>query len=113
MKKREDGREAEEEEEGEEEEEKNEGKVRSVHVGELLGAGRRKGRREEGGGGGGRGRSATYGNSTTRYHSLAESLGGHGKLPWEQRKRASSVGMPVLPMTILHSSPLTTPTVNC
>ena len=101
-------------EEGEEEGEEGEG--RSVHVGELLGAGRRKGRRGEGGGGGrgrGRGRRATYSNSTTRYHSLADSLGGRGQLPWEQRKRSSSVGMPVLPMSILHSSPLTPPTVNC
>lgn len=62
---------------------------------------------------GGRGRRASFGNTTTQYHSLADSIGGRGQFPKRPRKRASSVEIPVLPMTVLQP-PLNTPSpVNC
>ena len=90
------------------EEEGEEGKERSVHVGELPGARKRKRRRGEG-------EVGEIWHSTTLIITLADSLGARGRshLPWGKRKRTSSVGMPVLPMNILHSSHLTPPTVNC
>ena len=69
--------------------------------------------KKQGGGGGEKGRRATFGNSTTQYHSLADSLSGRGQLPWKQKKRAVTVDMPVLPMNVLKSSPLTPPPINC
>ena len=59
-----------------------------------------------------RGRRASFGNSTTQYHSLADSMGGgRSQFP---RKRASSVEVPVLPMSILKSTPhSTSPSVTC
>ena len=66
------------------------------------------GRRE-----GERGRRASFGNSTAQYHSLADNIGGRGQFPRKPRKRASSVEIPVLPMTVL-KPPLNTPSpVNC
>ena len=70
------------------------------------GGGRKIGR------GGERGRRASFGSSTTQYHSLADSMsGGRGQFP---KKRASSVEIPVLPMSILKSTPhSTSPSVTC
>ena len=56
------------------------------------------------------GRRASFGNSTTQYHSLADSLGGQSQLP---RKRTSSLEIPVLPMNILKSNPITQSPINC
>ena len=55
-------------------------------------------------------RRASFGNTTTRYHSLADGLSGQSQLP---RKRALSVEIPVLQMNILQSAPLTPSPVNC
>ena len=76
------------------------------------------GRREMRDGGGGkrggeRGRRVSFGNSTTRYHSLVDGIdGGRSQFP---RKRASSVEILVLPMNILTSTPVlqTASPVNC
>ena len=48
----------------------------------------------------GRQRRASFGNSTTRYHSLADGIGGRSQLP---RKRSSSLEIPFLPMNVLKS----------
>ena len=75
---------------------------------------KREGRGGRGRGGGERGRRASFGNSTAQYHSLADSMGGRSQLAWKQRKRASSVEIPVLPMSVFKPSPLSTPSpVNC
>lgn len=71
-------------------------------------SGKGVGRRE-----GERGRRASFGNTTAQYHSLADNIGGRGQFPRKPRKRASSVEIPVLPMTVLNP-PLNTPSpVNC
>ena len=58
-----------------------------------------------------KGRRASFGNTTARYHSLADGLSGRGQLP---RKRASSVQIPVLPMNVLNNAPITVQSpVNC
>ena len=73
-----------------------------------------RGRQRRGSKEGGRGRRASFGNSTTQYHSLAGSMDGRGQFPRKPKKRASSVEIPVMSMNVLKSSPLnTSPPVNC
>ena len=58
-----------------------------------------------------KGRRASFGNSTTQYHSLADGMSGRSQFP---RKRSSSVEIPVLPMNVLKSSPIKAQSpVNC
>lgn len=53
-------------------------------------------------------RRSSFGGSTVQYHSLADSLGEKGKLPWKQgrARKQQSVDVPVLPMNVLDSSHL-------
>ena len=53
-------------------------------------------------------RRSTLDGSTVQYHSLADSLGGLGQLPWKHRaeNKQKAVKVPVLTMNILDSSQL-------
>ena len=73
--------------------------MRSLHFGGRRDGGKGGGREV---GGEGRGRRASFGSSTTQYHSLADGIGGRSRLP---RKRSLSLEIPVLPMNVLKSSP--------